>query len=383
MPSLLDVCPRGAWISEEHAVQFLGFSSKSALREAFLGGNLPHVFVDHGKRFGDNIKSPYSTRRFFFVQSEGKTVSRPGINLASWAAICQSLEGGSVDSLSQTAQSRIRDYTHCTDLSDAFRDLIKTHAIIFPSELSGEDGDDGYRYGANGSTVRKPSSTSSSKDEGEIYIREDGKKVRRVKRSNSSHSRADTLSGFLKKDENKTSSRKLSGSRSVGDAGSRSVMRSKSSNTRPSKRRGSMGGGSVGGDDLRRGVRRVQSQSAPAPAAIRKNPSLAGFLANDDDGDSRPKFSGSRSIGAAEGEIYTRADGKRGELNNENFRCRKYNWSQNRVNLRCLTQTWLRRERCAKTNQFKNSSASEKVVVGICEWDAHTKERFALGFLFR
>ena len=238
MSSLLDVCPRGAWITEEHAIQFLGLSSKSALKEAFRDGSLPHVFVDHGKQV-DDVPQPFNKHRFFFVQKEGTTVSRPSINFASWVGICESLDGGAADSLNPAAQARIRDYTNYTDIADAYRDLKSARGIVSSYELTGEDGDDGYRYGSNGGTVRAPSkaaSSSSNKNDGEIYMRADGKRVRRVKRSNSS----------------------------------------------------STGSSSKGG-------------------------SLAGFLANDEKSGSTSRMSGSRSVGAGEGGIYTRADGKKGE----------------------------------------------------------------------
>jgi len=223
MSSLLDVCPRGAWITEEHAIQFLGLSSKSALKEAFRDGSLPHVFVDHGKQV-DDVPQPFNKHRFFFVQKEGTTVSRPSINFASWVGICESLDGGAADSLNPAAQARIRDYTNYTDVEDAYRDLKSACGIVSSSELSGvEDGDDGYRYGSNGGTVRAPSkaaSFSSIKSDGEIYTRADGKRVRRVKKSksssNGSSSKGSSLSGFLDQDEKSSPRSRMSGSRSVG-----------------------------------------------------------------------------------------------------------------------------------------------------------------------
>ena len=222
MPSIHDVCPRGAWVSEEHAIQLLGLESKLSLKEAFREGTLPHVFVDHGKRF-DDVPQPFNKHRFFFVQREGTTVSRPSINLASWVHMCVSFEEG-VDALNSVTQDRVRDYTNYTDVAEAYRDLKIVHGVISSKDLSGEDDeDDGYRNGSNGGTVRALSkaASSSSNNDGEIYTRSDGKRVRRIRRSNSTSgpdigSRR-SLSGFLsQQDKGESKYSKISGSRSVG-----------------------------------------------------------------------------------------------------------------------------------------------------------------------
>ena len=108
------------------------------------------------------------------------SVSRPEIDFLTWVAICKSVESGDVVSLSKADQDRLKDYTGYTDAEDAYPDLKSTNAIISSSQLSGEDGDDGYRYGSNGSRQR---SSSKGPAEGEIYTRADGKKVRRVRRT--------------------------------------------------------------------------------------------------------------------------------------------------------------------------------------------------------
>lgn len=238
MPSLLDVCPRGAWLTEDHAVQFLGLPSRGALKDAFLAGSLPHVYVEHGKRYND-VPQPYSRHRFYFIQREGTTVTRPIVNLATWVNMCLSLEEGST-SLSPPTQARLREYTNnqSSNVEDAYRDLKSVRGVVFPNELSNtaDDGDDGYRYGSNGGAVLVSSKAASSAsqsvsggdDEGEIYTRADGKKVRRIKRASSfgaapaSVSTTQSLSGMLSqenghKGESKLS--KLSGSRSVSDEG--------------------------------------------------------------------------------------------------------------------------------------------------------------------
>ena len=295
MSSLLDVCPHGAWISEEDAIQFLGLKSQSALKEAFSEGSLPHVFVEHGKRCAD-VSHPFNKHRFFFVQNEGKDVGRPSINFAAWVGLCESLEEGAVDSLNSVTQARIREYTDYTNVTDACRDLKRVRGIISSSELSGEDGDDGYygyQYGSNGGTARPPGTPA----EGEIFTRADGKRVRRVRRSSSTHagsgSKGGTLAGFIEKDKDDSDTKsKKSGSRSVGK-----------------------------GDGVKRSVRRSSSLHA---GSMSQAASLSGFLSKNDKSDTKSKKSGSRSVGALEsrsvgaieGSVYTRSDGKKGEYKN-------------------------------------------------------------------
>jgi hypothetical protein len=226
MPDLLEVCPRGAWVTEEHAVQILGFPSATDLRDAFLSGSLPHVFVDHGKRH-DNIPKPYDKHRYFFIQKEGSTCDGPSVGLAAWVDMCQSITNGG------TEKERLKEYTGNENGEDAYRNLKNTHGLVSSSELpespsTEEDG--GYRYGSNGGKMRAPSKASSFRDsqdqsEGEVYTRADGKKVRRVKKTTSPNASSltgelspkKTLSGFLSNDGNNGESKlaKLSGSQSV------------------------------------------------------------------------------------------------------------------------------------------------------------------------
>lgn len=228
MPDLLDVCPNGAWVTEEQAVQMLGMSSRSDLRDAFTSGSLPHVFVEHGKRH-DNLPEPYNKHRFFFIQKEGTTCSGPCVGLATWANMCQSIENGERD------EERLKEYTGNANVEDAYRDLQGTHGIVTSSELArspSADADGRYRYGTNGGKMLAPSKASSFKNspqqaEGEIYTRADGKKVRRVKKSSSASgaslnegggSPKKTLSGFLSggdRDKGQSKLGKLSGSRSL------------------------------------------------------------------------------------------------------------------------------------------------------------------------
>merc|ERR1712021_282967 len=76
-------------------------------------------------------------------------------------------------------------------------------------------------------------------------------------------------------------------------------------------------GGSLAGlvtnekGDPHKGRRKIGRSSSTHSGLGRQGGSLSGFLAKDENTDLRPKFSGSRSVGAGEGEIYTRADGKK------------------------------------------------------------------------
>lgn len=306
MPKLLNVCPRGAWLSEDHAVQYLNLSSKSALKDAFREGSLPHVLVEHGKRFS-KAPVPFNKHRFFYVQKEGKSVSRPEIDFLTWVAICKSVESGDVESLSKAEQNRLKDYTGYTDAEDAYPDLKSVNAIISSSQLSGEDGDDGYRYGYNGSRQR---SSSKGPAEGDIYTRADGKKVRRVRRTTSG--KGEELAG------NDNSGRRLvrSNSGQGGSSGNLASEDGKRVVRRVVRRSNSLHAGSthrrslISKDENGEPVRRIK-RSNSSHGARTANGSLSGFLGNDEKSGGK-KLSGSRSL--AEGEIYTRADGKKGEL---------------------------------------------------------------------
>jgi hypothetical protein len=264
MPDILEVCPRGAWVTEEHAVQVLGFSTSKDLRDAFQSGSLPHVFVDHGKRH-DNIPNPYNKHRFFFIQKEGTTCKGPSVGLAAWVEMCRSLENGGRE------DKRLHEYTSNTNGEDAYRSLKIARGIVMSSDLSespSTEEDGGYRYGCNGGTMLAPSKASPSKNsenqmEGEVYTRADGKKVRRVRKSSSSM--ASSLTG----------------------AGS------------PTK---TLSGFLTGGSD------KVESKHA--------------------------KWNGSQSVGGGEGEIYVRADGKKGKV------CRRRAFPLEKVWSICILSTF-------------------------------------------
>ena len=323
MPQLLNVCPRGAWLSEDHAIKFLNLSSKSALKDAFREGSLSHVLVEHGKRFSD-APHPFNKHRFFYVQREDKAVSRPEIDFLSWVRICKSLETGNVDSLSKAAQDRIVDYTGYSAAEDAYPDLKSTHAIISSSELSGEDGDDGYRYGSNGGRQRSSSKGPSNKGENEIYTRADGKKVRRVKRTSSGKDGALISSNTNSDDRVRRPVRSNSGQGSSSNLsaqgdGKRVVRRvfRRSNSSHAGSTHGRSLGGLDGKDENGVPIRKIKRSSSSHSMAGTKEGSLSGFLSKGEKNESsRSKLSGSRSLAAGEGEVYTRADGKKGEYKN-------------------------------------------------------------------
>jgi hypothetical protein len=155
-------------------------------------------------------------------------------------------------------------------------------------------------------------------DEGEIYTRADGKRVRRVKRSNSSSGKDAALAGLDTKNENSNSQRtrrvvrsnSSQGDKGGGDKPVRRIKRSSSSHASSSHSRGGLAG--LLGKDDDKSVRRVRRSNSTHSGMAGKAGSLSGFLAKDGN-ESKPKISGSRSVGYSEGEVYTRADGKKGE----------------------------------------------------------------------
>jgi hypothetical protein len=316
-------------LSEEQAVQFLGLASKYNLKDAFREGLLPHVIVEHGNRF-ENMPHPFNKHRFFFVQKEENPVSRPSIDFVSWVAICKSLEEGKPDALTPSDQARIRDYTGYSDAEDAYPDLKSTHGILSSSELSGEDGDDGYRYGSPGGRQRSSSkgpSSSPDKADGEVYTRADGKRVRRVKRANSGVD--DALLGVEAKNDNSQRVRRIvrSNSSHAGSSDNLSplvskdekgdgpkVRRIRRSNSSHVGSTHSRGGSLADEKDNSQRVRRI-NRSSSSHSGLTGKAGLAGFLAKDenDDNIAKEKMTGSRSVGAGEGEIFTRGDGKKGE----------------------------------------------------------------------
>ncbi|KAL3921977.1 MAG: hypothetical protein SGILL_002455 [Bacillariaceae sp.] len=323
------------------------------------------------------------------------------IKFANWVDLCQSLAGESFDNLSTQTEQLIKDYTDCSSVEDAVKDLKDAQGIVTADDLSNVSTDDetGYRYGSNGGKMLAPSKassfrSSSQRSEGEVYTRADGKKVRRIKKSASSSgaslqgsSDKKSLSGFLSQgDSGKGESKlaKLSGSRSVAggegevyvradgkkvseDPSKKSLSGFLEKSDKPKLRVG--GSASVAGDQIAvskessltgevyvradgKKVRRVKKSSASSVSGddsseiitkpdgtkvrrIRKTKAsggsssssvvesttkeqpasgggLAGFFGKSPKS-SKSRFSGSQSVGGdhLEGEIYVRADGKK------------------------------------------------------------------------
>ena len=286
---LLGVCPNGAWVTEDRAVEVLGLDSKSTLKTEFSQGALPNVHVEHGERV--DAPAPFSNHHFFFIQQEGTSAGRPSFGLAQWVAMCLSLETSDMSS----AADVVKQYTTRSDAQQAYDDMKSVHAVVSSSELPNAVKAGGYTYGSSGGKV--PSKAS----EGDVYRRADGKMVRRVNRSRSGAAGGTSLAGFFSDESRKGESRlkKFSGSQSVAAEGEIYVR----------------------ADGKK--VRRVKKSVASGAASVSGNPpekkTLGGFLENS--GGSRPRQGGSASVAgdmiaiskdaSLTGEVYVRADGKK------------------------------------------------------------------------
>lgn len=189
-----------------------------------------------------------------------------------------------------------------------------------PDLKTGEDG-------SNGGRQRSSSKGPSPSKEGEIYTRADGKKVRKVRRSSSAKDGAlaameatadgtPKLRRLVRSNSSAGSSSNLAG---LDDGPKRRIKRSNSSHAGSTHRRGTLSG-LLAKDE--KGGRRIKRSSSSHSGMPNKDSSLSGFLANDQKNDSRSKLSGSRSIGAGEGQVYTRADGKKGKYKTVRLRAR-------------------------------------------------------------
>lgn len=303
---------------EDRAVEILGLESKDDLRAKMIAGELSHVSVDHGKRA--KLPKPFNQHRYFYIQPEGSASgATPAVSLSQWAGICSELEFKShqLASVESTTVDSIKLYTERTldseslasELQSVYDDLKAQNAITSSPELSFKDADpdtDDYPYATAPLPVRAPSKAASAPAEGEIYVRADGKKVRRVKRATSASAAqvaAGGLSGFLSggDEQQKGESRlkKMSGAQSVAGDGEIYVR--------------------ADGKKVRR-VRKSVASGAPATAAAgEEKKSLTGFL--EKGGPSKPKMGGSASVAGDQiavrqensltGEVYVRADGKK------------------------------------------------------------------------
>lgn len=274
------MCPKGAWVTEDLAVEVLGLDSKAKLRTVFNEGLLPHVFVEHGGRV--KAPAPFNTHAFFFVQPENSAPKNtPSVPLLEWIKICQ---GAPTDSAVADA---IRNYSTLPPSEDSFLKLKSSGAIV-TSLSPGEAGSGDYRYGTSGGS--KPSKASA----GDVVTQPDGSQVRRVKRASSAAAGPNnTLDGFLGgKQDNKP---RIGGSRSVSGDGEIYVR----------------------ADGKK--VRRVKKSSGSVASEDPSRKSLDGFLGNGTNG--KPRIGGSASVAGDQlainkessltGEVYVRADGKK------------------------------------------------------------------------
>ena len=190
--SLLNVCPKGAWVPEDQAVEFLAAGSKQALKQKLKAGELKHITVEHGRQA--DVSSPFSKHRFFFIQKQG-TAAHPSVGLAQWVTMCWEFENKSndlpsidkdtIDLLTRYTDRSINDGSLVNDLQTVYNDLKRAQAIVSSRELSAlpedESDDEAYSYEPP-AKASLASLTASSHGDGDVYIRADGKKVRRVKK---------------------------------------------------------------------------------------------------------------------------------------------------------------------------------------------------------
>jgi ribosomal protein L24E len=297
LSSLLGACPNGAWVTEDVAMEVLGVASKDVLQKKFSEGLLPHVHVEHGNRV--KASPPYDKHRFFYIQKAGSNAS-PAVGLGDWLDVMAKVDTAGTDLIDSEAADVIKKVTNGTDAQNAFKEMQKVNAVVSSSSLSiqGSVGtsSDGYNYGTSGGSARVPSK-SSAKD-GEIYVRADGKKVRRVKKSKSSGGKSSNLSNFL---DGADRPKKKFGSKSVVGDGEIYVRADGKKVRRVRKSSQSVGGSGASVGDIN---------------ATPKKKSLGGFL--DKDGPSITKIGESNSVAGdmiatrdLTGEIYVRADGKK------------------------------------------------------------------------
>lgn len=172
LTDLLKVCPNGAWMTEEQAVQVLGLYSKKQLQVLCHDGLLPHVYIEHGS----NVQAPppYNSRPFFFLQAQGTRAHRPVIGLLDWIHLCRE---------AQTAEA-LRKYTgSSSELGRVLQQLqisgAVTTAALSPGNASSKND---YRYSTSaGIRFNKAASNDTSHTNSVIITRPDGTKVRRVR----------------------------------------------------------------------------------------------------------------------------------------------------------------------------------------------------------
>lgn len=200
-----DVCPKGMWITEAHAIRKLGSVS-----------NLPsHVVMEAGnKSLKPSQHDPYVNHSFYYITKEGENASsNQTIKLVQWVQLCQALEQSTeLTSFDPRAMALLARYSgkpiNPSTFDTLIQDIMSAEAVVLPKDLTAaassnnndksldallSQGPSAPRVGES-ATISGPATSNKVPEEGEIYIRADGKKVRRVKKKRTS---AATTTGNL------------------------------------------------------------------------------------------------------------------------------------------------------------------------------------------
>lgn len=206
-------------------MQKLGISSSAEAREAVSAGKYPHVLVEQGSAV-KSAKPPFTQHRFYYITAEGESAqANLSLKLLQWISVCQALGENGSDDFSEMEARQIgllaryagKDSIDPDTFGSLLTELKAAEAVILPDALSQVPATDGAattngaslnsllsqpgaaRPTGDSHTVSGPMTTtaSSTPQEGEIYIRADGKKVRRVKKKPAAAAANSTLSSHL------------------------------------------------------------------------------------------------------------------------------------------------------------------------------------------
>jgi hypothetical protein len=357
------LCQDGMWVTEPHAIELLKLEGASSLKEKLNSNALPHVHVEQANK--PNVPPPFSKHVFYYVGPLGTAVSRLSMSLQflQWVELCRALDSTEASKLDPKVLTLFSKYSgngiNMQTLGSEVADMKRIKAVLPISSLV-EEGEiyiraDGKKVRRVTRTVTRSQSTSSDEDnatssfaEGEIYTRADGKRVRRVKRPvSNSPGDVPSLSGntpnsSVSQDEGeiftrpdgtkvrrirktiarsnsneleKTSSSGLTSfiGRSAGGPGKKKSGAATVTGATNSK---SFAEGEIYVNKDGKRVRRVKKASVtPSAAGDLGSSGLDGFVGN---GPKTSKKWGSTTVigstpskSFTEGEIYTRADGKR------------------------------------------------------------------------
>ena len=209
------------WVTEPCAMQKLGISSAAEVREAVSAGKYPHVLVEQGSAV-KSAKPPFTQHRFYYITTEGESAqTNLSLKLLQWISVCQALGDNGSDDFSEMEPRQIgllaryagKDSIDPDTFGTLLTELKAAEAVILPGALSQVPAtDDAAANGASlDSLLSQPGAArptgdshtvsgpmaSSTPQEGEIYIRADGKKVRRVKKKPAAAAAGSSLSSHL------------------------------------------------------------------------------------------------------------------------------------------------------------------------------------------